>query len=59
MKPPSKLRCGCRLYNGVEIPIEAEVKIHQGRECYLSGIDDNCRIIKYLDTGEIKRFKIK
>lgn len=35
------------------------IEEHQGRKCYLSGIEGNEKIIRYLDTGEIKRFKIK
>lgn len=52
-------RCGTRLHKGKEVPLNADIKIHEGRECYLSGIDEDYRIVKYIDTGEIKRFKIK
>lgn len=47
------------MHNKKEIPLNANVTVHQGRECYLSGIDGNEKIVRYLDTGEIKRFKIK
>lgn len=43
------------MYNGKEIPANAEIKIYQGREIYLVGIELNQAIIKFLDTGEIKR----
>lgn len=51
-------RCGSRFHNGKEVPLNAEIKIHEGRECYLSGIDEGYRIVKYIDTGEIRRFRI-
>lgn len=53
------MRCGTKIHKGKEIPHAAQVTTHQGRECYLSGIEGNENIVRYLDTGEIKRFKIK
>lgn len=58
-EPPSqKPRCGCRFHNGIEVPLNAEVKIYKDRECYLSGIDENYRLIKFLDTGKVEKFRL-
>lgn len=53
-----KPRCGCRFHNGIEVPANAEIKEYKGRECYQSGIEDNYRLIKFLDTGKIEKFRL-
>lgn len=53
------MRCGTKKYKGKEIPLNADVKTYQGRECYLSGIDGDTKIVRFLDTGEILKVKSK
>lgn len=57
-----KTRAGSYLYNGFEVPKNAEIKIYKGRECYLSGtrtIDGLLyKVIRYLDNGEFEKFKV-
>lgn len=57
-EPQLKPRCGCRFHNGIEVPANAEIKIYKDRECYLSGIDENYRLIKFLDTGKVENFRL-
>jgi len=50
------MKCGNKLYNGIEIPQNAVVQIapNSKREYYITGINESGTIIKYLDTGELK-----
>lgn len=53
------MRCGVKLHNGIEVPFFAVVKKSaKGREYYLSGIDENTAIVKFIDTGEYFRMSI-
>lgn len=53
------MKCGNKLYKGKEIPLNANIVIHQGRECYLSGEDYEYKYVRYIDTGEIIKHRIK
>jgi len=50
----AKLRCGVqRIENGIEIPEKVfEFKSKSERPCYLSGINNDKAIVRYIDTGE-------
>lgn len=48
---------GSKLINGCNVPVNATIAEYQGRECYLSGIDGDYKIIRFLDTGEVRRVK--
>lgn len=53
------MRCGTKKYKGKEIPANADIKEYQGRECYLSGIELDYKIVRFIDTGEILKVKSK
>jgi len=51
-----KVRCGCRMYKGFEIPLTAVIfRTAEQREYYISAIGDNGTLVRYLDTGLYKR----
>lgn len=53
------IKCGCRLHKGISVPHNAIIKTaSNGREFYLSGIDDNTAIVKFIDTDEIHKVSI-
>jgi len=50
------MRFGTKLHKGIEVPYFAVVKISpKGREYYLSGIDDNTALVKFIDNDEVFR----
>ena len=53
-----KARSGSKIYKGIEIPINAEIKIYKGRECYLCGSSLETRTIRFVDTGEFFKYKV-
>jgi hypothetical protein len=53
------MKCGNKLYKGKEVPINAKIEEHQGRECYLSGLDYEFKYVKFIDTGEIIKYRIR
>lgn len=49
------MRAGCKLHNGFEVPINAEILIHPntGQEYYYSGLIDNKKYYKIISTGVV------
>ena len=46
----TKIRCGSKLYNGIEIPANAKIFISpKGRDCYISSILEKEMYIRYVD----------
>ena len=50
-------KCGNKPYNNIEIPIKAKIQVSPlGREYYVSGIDGDEILIRYVDGDrEVKR----
>lgn len=53
------MRCGCKEYKGKLIPANAEIAISpKGREFYLTGIENETAIIKFIDNDEVFRMSL-
>lgn len=54
------MRCGTKIHKGKEVPYYAIVKTSsKGRDYYLSGIEENTAIVKFIDNDEVTRLSLE
>ena len=48
------MKAGNKMYKGVEIPFNAKVQTNKvGKEFYVSGVETNKVIMRYIESGEL------